>query len=461
METGVTLQEGQELPNMFQREVISMHVGQAGVQMAAPIWTLYCAEQRLEKDGTPLVSDHHAHNSAFFIESCKERFCPRALLIDLEPLTIDSIKNGEQKGLYNPMFLCAGKEDAANNFARGFYTVGREISENVKDQLRKMAEGCDRLQGFLTYKSLGGGTGSGFSSYLAHEMSKEYPKKSQLDVSVFPSPQMATSVVEPYNTILATSSAMIPTDCSFLVDNEALYTICTSKLDVDCPTYKNLNGLLAQTISSLTASLRFDGRLNADFVDFQTNLVPFPRIHFPILSYAPLISYKSPCHDSLSVAELTNECFDSHNSMMKCDLETGKYMACCILYRGDVTPKDVNEAINLIKGKRSINFVDWSPTGFKVGLNSQPPTFLTNSNLANLHRAACMFSNTTAVGEAWRNLLVKYRLMFEKSAFLHWYTGEGLELDEFVNAGEDILTLTMDYMEANSENMEEYDNIEQ
>ena len=44
----------------------------------------------------------------------------------------------------------------------------------------------------------------------------------------------------------------------------------------------------------------------------------------------------------------------------------GKYMACCMLYRGDVVPKDVNAAIAIIKTKRSIQFVDWCPTGFKV-----------------------------------------------------------------------------------------------
>ena len=41
-------------------------------------------------------------------------------------------------------------------------------------------------------------------------------------------------------------------------------------------------------------------------------------------------------------------------------------MACCMLYRGDVVSKDVNAAIATIKSKRSVQFVDWCPTGFKV-----------------------------------------------------------------------------------------------
>ena len=52
--------------------------------------------------------------------------------------------------------------------------------------------------------------------------------------------------------------------------------------------------------------------------------------------------------------------------MVKCDPKEGKYMAICLLYRGDVVPKDVNAAIATIKSNKSVQFVDWCPTGFKV-----------------------------------------------------------------------------------------------
>ena len=100
---------------------------------------------------------------------------------------------------------------------------------------------------------------------------------------------------------------------------------------------------------------------------FQTNLVPYPRIHFPLATYAPVISAEKAYHEQLSVAEITNACFEPANQMVKCDPRHGKYMACCLLYRGDVVPKDVNAAIATIKTKRTIQFVDWCPTGFKVG----------------------------------------------------------------------------------------------
>ena len=98
-------------------------------------------------------------------------------------------------------------------------------------------------------------------------------------------------------------------------DNEALYDICRRNLDVERPTYTNLNRLIAQIISSLTASLRFDGALNVDITEFQTNLVPYPRIHFMLTSFAPVISAEKAYHEQLSVAEITMSVFEPASMM--------------------------------------------------------------------------------------------------------------------------------------------------
>lgn len=194
--------------------------------------------------------------------------------------------------------------------------------------------------------------------------------------------QVSTAVVEPYNACLSTHATISHSDCTFMVDNEAIYDICRRKLSIERPTYKNLNRLISQVVSSITASLRFDGALNVDLTEFQTNLVPYPRIHFPLTAYAPVVSADKAYHEGLSINELTNECFEPGNQMVKCDPREGKYMACCLLYRGDVVPKDVNSAIATMKKKSSIRFVDWCPTGFKVGINYQPPTVVPGGDLA-------------------------------------------------------------------------------
>ncbi|KAM3861926.1 tubulin alpha chain-like [Diretmus argenteus] len=470
----------------LQRECISVHVGQAGVQMGNTCWELYCLEHGIQPDGQmpdrKPVGGHDDSFTTFFSETGAGKYVPRAIFVDLEPTVIDEVRTGIYRQLFHPEQLISGKEDAANNYARGHYTIGKEIIDSVLDRIRKLydtytrwlcflhsvlfdhlfsvslhpqADQCTGLQGFLVFHSFGGGTGSGFTSLLMERLSVDFGKKSKLEFAIYPAPQVSTAVVEPYNSILTTHTTLEHSDCAFMVDNEAIYDICRRNLDIERPSYTNLNRLISQIVSSITASLRFDGALNVDLTEFQTNLVPYPRIHFPLATYAPVISAEKAYHEQLSVAEITNACFEPANQMVKCDPRHGKYMACCLLYRGDVVPKDVNVAIAAIKTKRTIQFVDWCPTGFKVGINYQPPTVVPGGDLAKVQRAVCMLSNTTAIAEAWARLDHKFDLMYAKRAFVHWYVGEGMEEGEFSEAREDMAALEKDYEEVGIDSFDE------
>ena len=102
-----------------------------------------------------------------------------------------------------------------------------------------------------------------------------------------------------------------------MVDNEAIYDICRRNLDIEHPTYTNLHYFISQIGSSITASLRFDGALNVDRTELQTNLEPYLRIHFPLAT--AVISAEKAYPEQLSVAEITNACFEPANQMVKCD----------------------------------------------------------------------------------------------------------------------------------------------
>lgn len=446
------------------RECISVHVGQAGCQIGNACWELYCLEHGISPDGRKMAVDDPENQenntretsfSTFFSETGSGKYVPRALYIDLEPSVIDEIKHGAYKSLFHPEQLISGNEDAANNYARGHYTIGKEIIDHVVEKMRKLTEDCSGLQGFLIFHSFGGGTGSGFTSLLMERLSLDYGKKSKLEFAIYPAPQVSTAVVEPYNSILTTHCTLEHTDCAFMVDNEAIYDLCQRNLNIERPTYLNLNRMISQIVSSITASLRFDGALNVDLTEFQTNLVPYPRIHFPLVTYSPIVSSDKAFHETFTVANITNACFEPTNQMVKCDPRKGKYMACCLLYRGDVVPKDVNVAIAAIKTKRSIQFVDWCPTGFKVGINYQSPIAVPGGDLAKVQRAVCMLSNTTAIAEAWARLDHKFDLMYAKRAFVHWYVGEGMEEGEFQEAREDLAALEKDYEEVGFDSMPE------
>uniref|UniRef100_A0A0K0EMT7 Tubulin alpha chain n=1 Tax=Strongyloides stercoralis TaxID=6248 RepID=A0A0K0EMT7_STRER len=439
------------MSNTKSREVISIHIGQAGVQIGNACWELYCLEHGITPDGIMDVDDSFGLEddsfNTFFSETSTGKHVPRCVMIDLEPTPLDEIRTGAYRHLFHPEQLLSGKEDAANNYARGHYTNGREIIDVCMDRIRRLTENSKGLQGFLIFHSFGGGTGSGFTALLMERLSIDYGKKSKLAFCVYPAPQVSTAMVEPYNSILTTHTTLEHSDCSFMVDNEAIYDICHNKLDLPRPTYTNLNRIIAQVISSITASLRFDGALNVDLTEFQTNLVPYPRIHFPLITYAPISSAEKAFHEDFTVHEISKQCFEPGNQLVKCDPTHGKYMACCMLFRGDVVPKDVNSAIAKIKTNKNIQFVDWCPTGFKVGINYQPPTVVPGGDLAKLQRAVCMLSNTTAIAEAWARLDYKFDLMYAKRAFVHWFVGEGMEEGEFTEAREDLGALERDYQE--------------
>jgi len=444
------------------RECISIHLGQAGIQTGKSCWELYCLEHGINPDGSMTdesneVSDDSSSN--FFSETASGKKTPRTLFLDLEPSVCDEVRTSAYRELYHPDQIITGTEGAANNYARGHYTTGKEIVDQALDRIRKLSDNCSGLQGFLVFHATGGGTGSGLGALLLERLSVDYGRKSKLSFAVSPSPQVSTAVVEPYNSVLSTHALLEHTDCTFCLDNEALYDVCSRNLGIERPTYTNLNRLIAQVVSSLTASLRFDGALNVDVTEFQTNLVPYPRIHFLLTSYAPIVSRERAFHESMSIAEITSSVFEPTSMMTKCDPRNGKYMACCLMYRGDVVPKDVNAAIATIKTKRTVQFVDWCPTGFKTGINYQAPTSIPDGDMAEVKRAVCMVANTTAIAEVLSRIDHKFDLMYAKRAFVHWYVGEGMEEGEFSEAREDLAALEKDYEEVGSDNVEADDDL--
>ncbi|XP_026681660.1 tubulin alpha-1 chain-like [Diaphorina citri] len=208
------------------RECISIHVGQAGVQIGNACWELYCLEHGIQPDGQ-MPSDKTVGGgddsfNTFFSETGSGKHVPRAVFVDLEPTVVDEVRTGTYRQLFHPEQLITGKEDAANNYARGHYTIGKEIVDVVLDRIRKLSDQCTGLQGFLIFHSFGGGTGSGFTSLLMERLSVDYGKKSKLEFAIYPAPQVSTAVVEPYNSILTTHTTLEHSDCAFMVDNEAI-----------------------------------------------------------------------------------------------------------------------------------------------------------------------------------------------------------------------------------------------
>jgi tubulin alpha len=138
------------------KEIICLHIGQAGCQIGHACWELFCLEHGIQPDGTLLYNEIDQSILTFF-EDIGHKYTPRMLYIDLESTVLDEVRTGVYRNLFHPDRIISGKEDAASNYARGYFTIGKELIDHVLDQIRRIANQCCSIQGFVIFHSFGGG----------------------------------------------------------------------------------------------------------------------------------------------------------------------------------------------------------------------------------------------------------------------------------------------------------------
>ncbi|CAJ1370115.1 unnamed protein product [Effrenium voratum] len=484
-----------------------------GNQIGAKFWEVIADEHGIDPTGKHAIAKpggtYHGDSdlqlerilatqiNVYFNEATGGRYVPRAVLMDLEPGTMDSVRAGPFGQLFRPDNFVFGQTGAGNNWAKGHYTEGAELIDSVLDVVRKEAEGCDCLQGFQLCHSLGGGTGAGMGTLLISKVREEYPDRIMETFSVIPSPKVSDTVVEPYNAVLSfhqlvensdesflldneagimETFSVIPSpkvsdtvvepynavlsfhqlvensDESFLLDNEALYDICFRTLKLTTPTYGDLNHLVSAAMSGVTCCLRFPGQLNCDLRKIAVNLVPFPRLHFFMTGFAPLTSRGSQQYRALTVPELTQQMFDAKNMMCAADPRHGRYLTAAALFRGRMSTKEVDEQMLNVQNKNSSYFVEWIPNNIKASVCDIPPK--------GLKMAVSFAGNSTAIQEMFKRVAEYFTAMFRRKAFLHWYTGEGMDEMEFTEAESnmnDLVSEYQQYQDATAEEEGEFD----
>jgi tubulin beta len=421
------------------REIVHIQAGQCGNQIGAKFWEVISDEHGID----PIGSYHGDSDlqleriNVYYNEAVGGKYVPRAILVDLEPGTMDSVRAGQYGQLFRPDNFVFGQSGAGNNWAKGYYTEGQELAEPILDVIRKEAESCDALQGFQLVHSLGGGTGSGLGTLLLNKLREEYPDRILSTYSIVPSPKVSDTVVEPYNCTLSVHQLVESADEVFCIDNEALYDICFRTLKLTTPTYGDLNHLVSMVMSGTTCSLRFPGQLNADLRKLAVNLVPFPRLHFFICGFAPLTSRGSANYRALTVPELTSQLFDNKNMMAACDPRRGVYLTVSTHFRGRMSSKEVDEQMLNIQARNTSYFVEWIPNNVKSSICDIPPR--------GLKMASTFIGNTTAFRELFTRVENQFSKMYARRAFIHWYVNEGLETVEFDEARSWMMDLIQEY----------------
>ncbi|TEB23288.1 beta-tubulin [Coprinellus micaceus] len=412
-------------------EIINVQVGEV-------FWNMLLAEHGLDENGFYQGNDplQTQRVGVYFDEIESQgptKYVPRSVQVDLEAGVCNKIKGGKLGGLFRPDTFLNAEVGAGNNWAKGC----AELVDSILEIVRRQSEKCDALQGFQVLQSLGGGTGAGLGSLLLSKLREEFPDRMVSTYSIFPSPKVSETVVEPYNAMLSIHQLVENSDLTFTIDNEALYDICVKTLKISSPEFSHLNHLIAKVMCGVSTSLRFPGQLNGDLRKLGMNLIPFPRLHFLMPSYAPIYDNAASSFNKSSVSELTKELFDRKNLFVACDPRFGRYLTAATIFRGNVSSREY--AIRDLQTKNSQNFVEWIPDNVSVSLCRVPPV--------GQSQAAVALSNSTAIQDVFKRTLESFSAMYKRRAFLHWYTGEGMDVMEFSEAESNIQDMISEYQQ--------------
>jgi len=158
-----------------------------------------------------------------------------------------------------------------------------------------------------------------------------------------------------------------------------------------------------------------------------------------MIGFAPLTSRASTNFRPLTVPELTQQMFDAKNMMCAADPRHGRYLTAACMFRGSMSSKEVDDQMLNVQTKNSAFFVEWIPNNIKTSICDIAPR--------GLKMSTTFIGNSTSIQEMFKRVSEQFTLMFRRKAFLHWYTGEGMDEMEFTEAESNMNDLIAEYQQ--------------
>jgi len=327
------------------------------------------------------------------------------------------------------IFEISGNEDSGSNYALGKLSYGRDgIGKEVLWKLRRFLEESDIVDGFFTYSSCGGGTGSGYLTELSENFHDHFKSPKKYSHVVIPSPNFSTTVVEPYNCLFHLTRVQ-DIAIHFLYDNESM-SKALSTSNVSGTNFEEINTLHAQVCSSITLSNRFPAEMDLKYEHILTNLVPFPESNRLLCSIHPTPGLYGKEKD-LTIPGMVAMCFKEPKEFCAVDMNEGEYIACCLLFRGNSKDvfSDVFVSTEHIKDEYKVKFQEWVPSFLKIGICKKELAYGKHF----LKQSVLKVSNHTGISNALKPIADRFESMFDKRLFVHWFVKEGIEEMEFAD----------------------------
>ncbi|NNE90788.1 MAG: tubulin beta chain [Verrucomicrobiales bacterium] len=406
---------------------IVLCVGQAGVQIGGSLWKNLCLEHgidpesgQVEGGGAP-KGDWVSFYSRFG-DDAETNYVPRTVMIDLEPGVIDEVRKASGT-LFNPSSFVSSDEGAGGNFAVGSRGRGAELLPSVMDRVDAEISKCDNVGGIFIIHSLGGGTGSGLGCLMIETLKTKYPEIPLMSCAILPSPQVSSVVTEPYNSVMALSYLKKYCDACMIFDNEALFNIAVENWGLESPDVTDLNSLITEVLTGVTASMRFSGFLTVEISirEFVTNLVPKPGLHFLITSASPLTPPDQSKFEELTVTQMIEQLFDNKNAFAACNPMEGRFLTTAVNYRGVMDDKPQADAA-LAAMRTKLPLTSWIPTAFKNGYVDEPGV--------NHRKSIVLLANNTEISRVFARICDNFDKLWERQAFANWYFSEGMTEEE-------------------------------
>ena len=400
------------------------------------------------------------------------------MLCDLEPRAVDAVTGGALGGLFRPDGVVCDRAGvgAGGNFAVAYHGAS-SLADRVVDAIRREAEACDALQGFLFVHALGGGAGAGLASALLERVADEFPDVINCSAPLFPDRRRrergggSDAVLEPLNAALSVPALTLRADIVVPFDNAALRAANdreggSSREGFGFRGFASLDALFARFACGITATLRFPGARNASLRKLATNLVPFPRLHFLRASHAPLLEpdeylpfdaerllREAFSRDARASSVFDDEDEEGGSIPSRSGRTRGRTLAAFAVVRGEtVAEGEVEDAArrlaaaareeedarrsgtpSLLPRERPSSslppFVRWLPEDVQFAMCAAPPASPRGADAS-----ATALANLTSARRAFDALRGDAAAVVRRGAFLHRFREAGMDDEELAEA---------------------------